>query len=227
MPAAVKCWHRNAPINTVIGDNRPMRILHCSIFLAVATLLLPAHAAGLAQLKIFLESAHSAKAAFSQTVVAKSARKPQKSSGFFVLQRPGKFRWSYEKPYKQVLVSDGRKLWSYDPDLNQVAVKKLDAAFGASPAALLAGQHLERHFELAEGAAVDGIEYVDAKPKGTDASFERVRIGFIANLPVSMEIHDSFGQVTLLSFSQFEANPALPAALFRFVTPAGADVVGE
>jgi outer membrane lipoprotein carrier protein len=204
-----------------------MRILQCLFLLAAAMWVLPVHATGLAQLKTFLETARSAKGAFSQTVVAKSARKPQKSTGFFVLQRPGKFRWSYEKPYKQLLVSDGRKLWSYDPELNQVAVKKIDAAFGSSPAALLAGQHLERHFELAEGTTADGVEYVDAKPKGADASFERVKIGFVANLPVSMEIHDSFGQVTLLSFSQFEANPALSPALFRFVTPKGADVVGE
>jgi DNA-binding transcriptional LysR family regulator len=52
-------------------------------------------------------------------VIAKSGRKPQQSAGIFALQRPGKFRWSYEKPYKQLLVSDGNKLWSYDPDLNQ------------------------------------------------------------------------------------------------------------
>jgi outer membrane lipoprotein carrier protein len=42
-----------------------------------------------------------------------------------------------------------------------------------------------------------------------------------------MEIHDSFGQVTVLRFTAFETNPALPAELFRFVAPAGADVVGE
>ena len=42
-----------------------------------------------------------------------------------------------------------------------------------------------------------------------------------------MEIHDSFGQVTLLRLTQFEANPPLPDSLFRFVAPAGADVVGD
>lgn len=184
-------------------------------------------AAGLEQLKGFLESNRSARGVFTQTVIAKSGKKPQQSAGIFALQRPGKFRWSYEKPYKQLLVSDGNKLWSYDPDLNQVAVKKLGTAFGASPAALLAGQDLDRHFTLKEGAAADGLEFVEATPKGGDASFERVKIGFAANKPVSMEIHDSFGQVTVLRFTQFEANPALPASLFRFVAPAGADVVDD
>ena len=189
--------------------------------------LTPARATGLDQLKSFLDTNRSARGVFTQTVIAKSGRKPQESAGIFALQRPGKFRWSYEKPYKQLLVSDGSKLWSYDPDLNQVAVKKLGTAFGSSPAALLAGKDLDKHFELKEGTAADGIEFVEATPKGGDASFERVKIGFAANQPVSMEIHDSFGQVTVLRFTGFEANPALPAALFRFVAPAGADVVGE
>ena len=187
----------------------------------------PAQASGLDQLKSFLESNRSARGVFTQSVVAKSGRKPQQSAGIFALQRPGKFRWSYEKPYKQLLVSDGNKLWSYDPDLNQVAVKKIGTAFGASPAALLAGQDLDKHFELKEGAAADGLDFVEATPRGGDASFERVKIGFAANRPVSMEIHDSFGQVTVLRFTQFEPNPALPASLFRFVAPAGADVVGD
>lgn len=189
--------------------------------------LAPVQAAGLDQLKSFLDANRSARGVFTQTVLSRSGKKPQQSAGIFALQRPGKFRWSYEKPYKQLLVSDGNKLWSYDPDLNQVVVKKLGTAFGSSPAALLAGQDLDKHFELRDGGAADGIEFVEATPKGGDASFERVKIGFAAGQPVSMEIHDSFGQVTTLRFTGFEANPVLPAGLFRFVAPAGADVVGD
>ena len=195
--------------------------------LVVTLHCLPAQAAGLDQLKTFLDTNRSARGVFTQTVISKSGRKPQQSTGIFALQRPGKFRWSYEKPYKQLLVSDGSKLWSYDPDLNQVAVKKLGTAFGSSPAALLAGQDLDKHFELKEGVSADGVEYVEARPKGGDASFDRVRIGFTGNRPLSMEIHDSFGQITHLRFTQFEANPNLPASLFRFTAPAGADVVGD
>ena len=186
-----------------------------------------AQAAGLDQLRAFLDQSRAARGTFTQTVIAKSGRKPQQSAGIFALQRPGKFRWSYEKPYKQLLVSDGNRLWSYDPDLNQVAVKKIGNALGASPAALLAGQDLDRHFDLKDAGAADGLEFVDARPKAGDASFERVRIGLAGNRPVSMEIHDAFGQVTVLRLSQFEINPPLPDGLFRFTAPPGADVVGE
>lgn len=184
-------------------------------------------ASGLEQLKQFVATTASAQGAFSQTVIAKSGRKPQQSSGVFALQRPGKFRWSYEKPYPQLLVSDGAQLWSFDPELNQVAIKKVGAVFGSSPAALLAGQDLEKSFDLKDAGSAEGVDYVEATPKTADASFERVRIGFVANQPVSMEIHDSFGQTSLLRFTRFAANPSLPGSLFRFTPPARADVVEE
>ncbi|CAG0974197.1 Outer-membrane lipoprotein carrier protein [Rhodocyclaceae bacterium] len=186
-----------------------------------------AFAAGLDQLKTFLEATKSAQGVFAQSVSAKSGRKPQQSAGSFALQRPGKFRWVYEKPYRQLLVSDGEKLWSYDPDLNQVTVRRLGKALGSSPAALLAGGDLDAHFVLKEAGQADGLEMVDATPKGSDGSFERVRIGFRDNLPRIMEIRDNFGQVTTLLFAEFHPNPPLPKDLFRFTPPKGADVVGE
>lgn len=186
-----------------------------------------ADATGLEQLKTFLATTTRANGVFTQIVTAKSGRKPQQSSGIFAFQRPGKFRWSYEKPYPQLLVSDGATFWSYDPELKQVVIKKLGSAFGSSPAALLSGQDLERNFLLKEGTAENGVEFIEATPRSADASFEHVRIGFVANLPVSMEIHDAFGQVSLLRFVRFEVNPAMPGDIFRFSPPQGADVVRE
>jgi outer membrane lipoprotein carrier protein len=195
----------------------------------VAGLLLPAAAlaSGLDQLKAFLDNTKTANGAFVQSVVGKSGKKPQQSAGSFALARPGKFRWMYQKPYQQLLVSDGEKLWSFDPDLNQVTVKKLGKALGSSPAALLAGGDLDAHFVLKDAGESQGIEMVDATPKAADGSFERVRIGFKGNLPRVMEIRDNFGQVTTLIFSEFHSNPALAKDEFHFTPPKGADVVGE
>ena len=184
-------------------------------------------ASGLDQLKAFLETTKSARGIFVQSVTTKSGRKPQQSVGSFALARPGKFRWSYEKPYQQLLVSDGEKLWSFDPDLNQVTVRKLGKALGSSPAALLAGGDLDSHFVLKEAGQAEGIEMVDATPKTADGGFERVRIGLKDNLPRIMEIRDNFGQVTTLLFAEFHSNPALPKDQFKFTPPKGADIVGE
>jgi len=187
-----------------------------------------ASASGLDQLKAFLGGTKTGQTSFTQVVVGRSGRVPQQSQGTFAFARPGKFRWSYDKPYTQLIVGDGDKLWIYDHDLNQVVVKKLDRALGATPAALLAGSDvLESNFELAEGGkSDDGTEYVNAKPKTADTGFDSVRIGLKDNVPRIMELHDSFGQVTSLTFGSFERNPKLDSGVFRFTPPPGADVVG-
>lgn len=198
------------------------------IVFALALLPAIAEAAALDRLKAFVEGTKSGKAAFTQTVVAKSGRKPQTAAGTMMFLRPGKFRWVYDKPYYQLIVGDGEKLWIYDRDLNQVSAKKLSAALGSSPAALLAGDNaLEKNFVLKEGGQSDGMEWLEARPKTGDSSFEFLRIGFAGNAPKAMELRDNFGQTTTIVFSQFERNPTLPPGSFRFVPPKGADVIGE
>jgi outer membrane lipoprotein carrier protein len=196
--------------------------------LAVAMAIVPALACagGIDELRSFLDGAKNGRATFRQTVLARSGRAPQVSSGTFAFARPGKFRWSYDKPFEQLVVGDGAKVWVYDKDLNQVIVRQLDAALGATPAALLAGDNaLERNFSLVDGGAADGLAWVEATPKSADSTFTKVRIGFRDQLPRAMELVDAFGQSTRLQFDAFERNVALPADLFRFAPPAGADVV--
>ena len=202
---------------------------HGAVVAALALAFASAAAAsGIDQLRAFVEGARTGKATFRQVVAAKSGRVPQASSGTFAFARPGKFRWSYDKPYAQLLVGDGEKLWIYDRDLNQVIIKKLDRALGATPASLLAGSNaFETNFVLIDGGNTDGIEFVEAEPKSPDTGFDHIRIGFKENLPRTMELHDSFGQLTQLSFDTFERNPAIDPALFRFSPPPGADVIGN
>jgi len=189
---------------------------------------LHAEATGLGQLKSFLEGTQTSKGTFRQTVASKTRPSAQNSGGTFAFARPGKFRWSYDKPFEQLIVGDGARVWVYDRDLNQVIVRKLDIALGATPAALLAGDNtLEKNCTLTEGVAADGLEYVDAVPKAQESQFTRVRIGFRDSLPRAMELTDAFGQITTLNFGTVEKNPPLAPELFKFVVPANADVVGD
>lgn len=187
-----------------------------------------AAASGLDQLHAFLEGTRTAKGAFKQTVVNAQRRTTQTTSGTFAFARPGKFRWTYDKPFDQLIVGDGASVWVYDKDLNQVVVRKLDAALGSTPAALLAGDNaLEKNFDLVAAGASEGLEFVDATPKSPETQFKRIRIGFRDNLPQSMILTDAFGQTTQLAFSDVQRNPSLPPDQFRFTPPAGADVVGD
>ena len=206
-----------------------MKLAVAVSFAAVVFVATPvAGADGLAQLKAFNDTTKSGKVTFQQAVVAKGQTAAKESTGTFSFQRPGKFRWTYEKPFEQVIVGDGEKLWIYDKDLNQVIVRKLDRALGSTPAALLAGGGaLESNFDLTDGGPKDGLAYVEAKPKTPDTGFERVRIGLSGNAPKAMELRDTFGNVTTLRFGAFERNVAQDANAFRFTPPKGADVVGD
>jgi len=188
-----------------------------------------AHASALEQFKSFVASTKAAKGEFTQRQVKNTnGEKPKVSTpatGTFVFARPGKFIWTYLKPYEQVLQADGDKLYIYDKDLNQVTVKKLGDALGSSPAAILFGSNdLEKNFTLSEAGSKDGVEMLRAVPKNKDSSFEDIVISMKDGLPFTMELKDSFGQSSVLWFKGIEKNPALNAASFKFVMPKGADV---
>jgi len=188
-----------------------------------------AYADTIDKLKTFIAATRSGQANFVQEVLDKNGKKIQSASGIMQFVRPGKFRWEYQKPYEQLIVGDGEKFWMYDIDLNQVTVKKLNAALGSSPAALLSGNNeIERGFDLKDRGEKAGLDWLEAKPKSKDTSFQSIRMGFDANSElVVMELHDVFGHKTIMRFSNMQRNPKLSPQLFNFVPPKGADVLGE
>lgn len=193
-------------------------------------LLVPviAGAAGTEALKAFLGQTQTLKARFAQMVLDRNLKPLQQAQGVMQFSRPGKFRWDYTKPYEQTIVGDGSKLWIHDKDLNQVTVRKLDRALGASPAALLAGSNdLERDFTLSDSGMQNGLDWLEAVPKSRDTVFERVRMGFGKSGLEAMELRDQFGQVTVITFADVERNPRIAAEVFRFAPPPGADVISE
>jgi outer membrane lipoprotein carrier protein len=203
-----------------------VRILAATVVLGA--LAQPAAASGPERFSQFLKETRSARGGFEQQIRDRSGRLVQESRGTLAFQRPGKFRWVYEKPYSQLIVGDGQKVWIYDKDLEQVTVKRLDKALGSTPAALLAGSNdVARAFDISDAGRKDGVEWLEARPKDKDASFERIRMGFGASGLQTMELSDAFGQTTVLRFKSLERNPALDPALFRFSPPKGADVIGD
>ncbi|MGC2047447.1 MAG: outer membrane lipoprotein chaperone LolA [Gallionella sp.] len=197
--------------------------------LMLLTFSLAAHAAAIEKLKTFIAATHSAQANFTQDVFDQTGKRIQRASGIMQFQRPGKFRWTYQKPYEQLIVGDGEKFWFYDADLNQVTVKQLDAALGSSPAALLSGSNeIESGYILTEDGSRDGLEWLQAIPKAQDSGFEKIRMAFDAQAGLAiMELYDTFGNKTVLRFSAMQRNPKLAERQFRFTPPMGADVLSD
>jgi outer membrane lipoprotein carrier protein len=191
----------------------------------VATL---ADAATLARLRVFVRETQTLHANFTQTVFDASGRQIAQASGEFSIARPGRFRWVVEKPYKQLLVGDGDRVWIYDQDLNQVVTRKSDRALGNTPAALLSGrEEVEAAFDWQDLPPADGLEWLGATPKDKESAFRELRLGFDAAGLVRLDVLDNFGQRTVIRLSTLERNPKLGPDMFRFMPPAGADVVTD
>ena len=196
---------------------------------------------GLESLDIFVKSAKTGRADFTQVVSAPAkdgqAPRVKTSSGTFEFSRPSRFKFIYKKPFVQSIVADGQTLWLFDADLNQVTARKQSQVLSATPAALIAAAPdllaLQADFNLSDAPDKDGLQWVLATPKSKDGQLQAVRVGFkvagiasekMPNL-AALEIVDSFGQRSLLTFSHLEVNPALNATAFQFKVPAGADVI--
>jgi outer membrane lipoprotein carrier protein len=201
---------------------------HVLTALVLAAVAAGAQAATLERLRAFVRDTQTARANFTQTVTDKNNRLVQQTSGTFAIARPGKFRWSVEEPYEQLLVGDGDRVWIYDPDLHQVIKRRNDQALGSTPAALLAGRDdVERAFEWRDLPAEDGLDWLGAKPKDKESAFSDIRLGFDATGLAALDIFDNFGQRTRIRFAGLERNPKLSPDLFKFIPPKGADVVGD
>ena len=178
-------------------------------------------------LRDFAQNVKSGKASFTQTVTSVDGAKKKTSSGQFEFVRPNRFRFVYAKPFEQQIVADGQKVWLYDVDLNQVTVRPMAQALGATPAALLAGATLDKEFDLKAVPAAEGFEWVQATPKIKDGPIQQLRVGFKGKDLAALDIVDAFGQRSALRFSALEQNIKLSDEQFRFTPPKGADVIQQ
>jgi outer membrane lipoprotein carrier protein len=208
-----------------------IRSFAVAVTLAIGALAAaPADAGARDELKRFTAGLQGLDGQFSQQVTDSRGRIKERSTGRVALATPRQFRWEYKTPHAQLIIADGRRVWAYEPDLEQVTVRAQGEQEQNSPlAALIDPALLERQYDLSEEAAPrDGLNWLSLSPKqGVDTSFDYAALGFGANGLARMEILDTLGQRTVISFSGWQRNPRFAGDTFRFTPPAGVDVVGE
>lgn len=177
------------------------------------------------QLKSYLSSTKTLTADFKQVSFNQDGKPAEASYGLFYLSRPGKFRWTYEKPFAQEIVSSLGKVWFYDADLEQVTIKKLDGSLGSSPALLLSANIiLEDEFIIEKQGKDEGLQWIKLSPKKEGSGFKYILIGMNKGVLGGMELSDNFGQLTRIYFSNIKRNIKLDDKQFIFTVPKGADV---
>lgn len=191
---------------------------------------------GIKQFKQFISTVNNAEGEFAQQQIRATkqgesqAKVLRKSQGRFIFQRPGKFVWETIKPFEQKVIADGQKLLLWDKDLNQLTIRPASKGLSASPAAILFGDAMaEEYFDLIPGGEKGGMFWVELKPKATagsgDMPYSRIGVGMSNGLPAGLELHDNFGTIVLINLSKIRTNINLSPNAFKFLPPAGADVL--
>lgn len=177
-------------------------------------------------LQRFYHDVHTFHARFHQVQRDDSGAVMQQSSGRFTIERPGRFRWIYEKPYRQTIVSDGQTLWTYDKDLAQVTERPVGTALKGTPAQLLSGgEGLHQAFSMKGQGDQNGLSWVQLTPKSNQGDFKSVRLGFRNGQLAAMILHDSLGDISHITFSDVRVNASVAEGIFHFHAPKGVEVV--
>ena len=164
---------------------------------------------------------------FEQSLIDAEGIVVEETSGTLELERPARFRWSYNEPYEQWLIADGRNVWSYDLDLQQVTVKPQQQALANTPALLLGGsEDALQQFNFGGTTVEEVTTWVRLEPKNSDNGFNRIELGFIDEKLQRMIFFDNLEQTTLVALYDVIINEPIDAERFEFNVPAGVDVVG-
>ena len=205
-----------------------MKISQTIVSAIIFLIALSSHAGGLDDLQRFYSGVNSYSATFEQVVVDENLKLLEASNGEFSIERPGKFNWHYTSPSEQLIIGDGNQIWIYDVELEQITHRRSDAAVSQTPAMLLSGQgNLDDSFILEDGGQHQGLDWVRMIPKSNDSGFTNVRIGFANGKLQLLEMKDSFGQLTRMSFKNVQENIDIPEEKFKFIPPPDVDIIEE
>src|SRR5258708_6916950 len=171
-------------------------------------------------------------------------------AGIAYFRRPGKMRWEYQSPEKNLFLVDGKSAWFYVPaDHTVTRVPAKQSTDWRTPLALLAGEmKLDRvcaRVEPATDMKPDSADDVRlyCVPRGTNAKEKRsaaTGTGLRQTVPESaifLEVSRATANLTRVvlrdggrvelefKFANWEFDPPLSGALFRFEVPPGVAIV--
>jgi len=194
-----------------------LRLFLLGLLLNASAMVFAAPGPGRQALDAFLDDLSTLQAKFEQSVLDTENATTGQMHGLFLLDRPGRFRWDYVVPQKQIILADGRDVWVIEEDLKQVTRHYQKWALKGTPAAFLAmDAEVEDDFEIIEIGERMGLQWLELIPRDPESDLNRVLLAFEDSQLRKMELNDKFGQISRFRFFDMQRNVPIDPQLFVY-----------
>jgi outer membrane lipoprotein carrier protein len=169
-------------------------------------------------------------ARFLQQSTIKAMEITDSASGRVYISHPGKMRWEYEQPDKQIIITDGYKLWIYRPDDNQVMIGRAPEFFrdGNGASFLSDIKLLREKFDivlLEEEKSLFNELKLTPREKNMDVASIRLSVSISTSTIMRVATYNSYGDETRIDLLNSEFGKTLNEDLFSFEIPKGVEVL--
>jgi outer membrane lipoprotein carrier protein len=182
------------------------------------------------ELQARYQSIRDFSADFVQSYRAGVLKTQSQERGTVAIKKPGKMRWTYTKPERKELVSDGVKLYWYVPEDKQVVERDV-ASQASTPDLFLSGRgDIARDFTASYAETpVQGSVALKLVPRKNEPEYQYL---VVALDPGTLQIRalmtrDHQGGESTLTFSNMKENRGLSDRDFVFRVPSGVKVVTD
>ncbi len=180
------------------------------------------------------QTARTLRADFTQAYTSNGKRRVE--SGTVVFARGGLMRWEYRRPREKLFLSDGKQLLLYVPEERQLTRARVKSSEDVRVPfrLLLSRPNLRRLFSRLEFAdealrAVPGDRVLSGFPqKGGEADYRKILMELTPTFDIRRLVVTSPDESTIeFTFEHIERNIPIAPGLFRFIPPAGTEVIDE
>jgi outer membrane lipoprotein carrier protein len=178
------------------------------------------------------EETKTMSADFKQSTSVPMTTRKRLGAGKMVIFKPGRIRWDYQTPERQVLISDGKKVSMYLADSAQMVVQPVSQYINSDVTyAFFAGTgNITRDFKVLppERKEEAGLKAIKLVPKTAHPQVEYLHVWIDENFMVRrLEIVDHFGSITDLAFANIRRNEPVSPETFVFVPPLGTEIIEQ
>ena len=175
----------------------------------------------------------SMKADFVMQLNNQLLRQQTTSRGTLYQRRPDRIALRFSDPAGDMIIGDGEYFWIYTPSLDSLQVIQSPASASGDQAVDLQAQFLGdpvrrfRHTLHGQESVAGRAAYVLTLEPRERAEYKTLKVWLDTRdaLARRFEITEHNGTVRRFDLNNFEANPNIPDATFRFIPPRGARIV--